>query len=176
MCRSVVEWDCVGTGFPHLFGLDHIQTWLRSHRRASDTQIRTASQKSMVKQEDPVWKFLQANAHFIRTVWCSLPFHLVWERHSHFFSTTPWECHVHSYKKTTSRSDYKYAKQTRNRMQKLFAFFQQRKGIENFFCNRITVNLLSMQLRHEKHIFVLHVHGLQISDIFQMKVTDRNKY
>jgi len=31
------------------------------------------------------------NAHFIRTIWCSLPFYLVWERSSHtsFFSTTP---------------------------------------------------------------------------------------
>jgi len=33
---------------------DYIKTWLRSHRRASDMQIRTASQKSTVKQEDPV--------------------------------------------------------------------------------------------------------------------------
>ena len=32
-----------------------------------DTQIRTASQKSAVKQEDPVWKLLWANAHFIGT-------------------------------------------------------------------------------------------------------------
>jgi len=33
---------------------DYIKTWLHSHRCASDTQIRTASQKSAVKQEDPV--------------------------------------------------------------------------------------------------------------------------
>jgi len=33
-----------------------------------------------MKQEDPVWKSLQANAHFFRTIWCSLPF---WERRSH---------------------------------------------------------------------------------------------
>jgi len=37
---------------------DYIKTWLRSQRCASDTQIRTTSQKSTVKQEDPVWKFL----------------------------------------------------------------------------------------------------------------------
>jgi len=29
---------------PHLFSQDYIKTWLRSHRCASDTQIRTASQ------------------------------------------------------------------------------------------------------------------------------------
>jgi len=53
-------------------------------------QIRTASQKSAVKQEDPVQKLMQANAHFIRTIWCSLPLHLVQERRSHTscFSTT----------------------------------------------------------------------------------------
>jgi len=56
----------VGTAFPHLFAL-----------------TRTASQKSTVNQEDPVWKFLLANPHFIRTIWCSLPFYLVWERRSH---------------------------------------------------------------------------------------------
>jgi len=38
--------------------LDYIKTWLRSHRCASDMQIRTANQKSAVEQEDPVWKFL----------------------------------------------------------------------------------------------------------------------
>jgi len=42
----------------HLIALDYIKIWLRSQRRASDTQIRTASQKYIVKQEDPVWKFL----------------------------------------------------------------------------------------------------------------------
>jgi len=31
-----------------------MKTWLRSHRCASNMQIRTASQKSAVKQEDPV--------------------------------------------------------------------------------------------------------------------------
>jgi len=36
---------------------DYIKTWLRSRRYASDTQIRAASQKSTVTQEDPVWKF-----------------------------------------------------------------------------------------------------------------------
>jgi len=44
--------------FPHFFAVYYIETWLRSHRCASDTQIRTASQKSTVKQEDPVWKYL----------------------------------------------------------------------------------------------------------------------
>jgi len=34
---------------------DYIKTWLRSHRCASATQIRTASQKSTVKHEDPAW-------------------------------------------------------------------------------------------------------------------------
>jgi len=68
----------------------YIKTWLRSHRCASDTQIRTASQKSTVKQENPVWKFLQANAHFIRTIWCSFPFYLVWEQRSHTFLAHPW--------------------------------------------------------------------------------------
>jgi len=53
----------------HTF-LHYIKTRLPSHRRASDTQIRTASQTSAVKKEDPVWKFLQANAHFIQTIWC----------------------------------------------------------------------------------------------------------
>jgi len=44
---------------PHtVLALDYIKTWLRSHRCASDTQIGTASQKSTVKLEDPVWKFL----------------------------------------------------------------------------------------------------------------------
>jgi len=56
--RGVVRWEGVKTAFPHLFALDYIKTWLRSHRCASYTQIRTASQKSIVKQEDPVWKFL----------------------------------------------------------------------------------------------------------------------
>jgi len=73
----------VGTAFPHLFALvtllemwdpnDYIKPWLRSHRCASNTQIRSAGQKSTVKQEDPVWKSLQANAHFIRIflcIWC----------------------------------------------------------------------------------------------------------
>jgi len=46
-------------------------------------QNRTAKQKSAVKQEVPVWKLLCANAHFIRIIWCSLPFCLVWERRSH---------------------------------------------------------------------------------------------
>jgi len=63
--RDVVGWERAGTAFSHLFALltsledlDHIKTWLRSNRCARDTQIRTASQKSTVKQEDPVWKFL----------------------------------------------------------------------------------------------------------------------
>jgi len=38
--------------------LDYIKTWLRSHRCAIDKQIRAASQKSVMKQEDPVWKSL----------------------------------------------------------------------------------------------------------------------
>jgi len=44
----------VGTAFPHLFALDYIKTLLRSHRCASDTQIRNASQKLTVKKEDSV--------------------------------------------------------------------------------------------------------------------------
>jgi len=47
-----------GNAFPHLFALDYINKWLRSHRCAGDKQIRTACQKSTVKQEDPVWKYL----------------------------------------------------------------------------------------------------------------------
>jgi len=88
--RGVVEWERVGTAFPHLFALDYIKTWLRSHRCANDTQICIATQKSTVK-EVPVCKSLKANAHFIRNIWYSLPLHLVWERRSHtsFFSTTP---------------------------------------------------------------------------------------
>ena len=38
--------------------LDYIKTWLRSHRCASGTRIRTACQKSLVKQEDAVWNIL----------------------------------------------------------------------------------------------------------------------
>jgi len=38
--------------------LDYMKTCLRSHRCANETQIRTASQKTTVKQEDPGWKFL----------------------------------------------------------------------------------------------------------------------
>jgi len=50
----------------HLFAPDYIKTWLRPHRCASDAQIRTSSQKSIVKQVDPVWKkSLQAKAHFM---------------------------------------------------------------------------------------------------------------
>jgi len=60
----------------HTF-LNYIQTWLRCHTGDSDTQIRTARQESTVKQKDPMWKFLPANAHFIRIIWCSLLFHLV---------------------------------------------------------------------------------------------------
>ena len=40
-----VQWG--GNAFPHLFALHYIETWLQSHRCASDTQIRTASQTSM---------------------------------------------------------------------------------------------------------------------------------
>jgi len=43
---------------PNLFALNYTKTWLRSQRCASDTQTRTASQKSTVKQVDPVYKFL----------------------------------------------------------------------------------------------------------------------
>jgi len=50
------------------FCTDYNETWLQSHRCAIDTQIHTPSQKSVVKQEDPVRKFLQANAYFIRSV------------------------------------------------------------------------------------------------------------
>ena len=66
----------------------YIKTWLRSHKCAGDTQSCAASQRSAVKQEDPVWKYLQANSHFIRTIWCSLALYLVWERRSHTFSST----------------------------------------------------------------------------------------
>ena len=59
----------MGERHPHTF-LPYIETWLRSHRCDSGTQIRTASQKSTVKQENPAWKFLQANAPFIRIIWC----------------------------------------------------------------------------------------------------------
>jgi len=74
--RGVVAWErrChtfswCRNAFPHLFVLDYIKPWMRSYRCASDTQIRTDSQKYTVEQEDPVWKFLQ-NAHFIRNIWC----------------------------------------------------------------------------------------------------------
>ena len=69
-----VQWG--GNAFPHLFAQDYIKTW-RSHRFASDTQIRTTSQKSTVKQEDPMWKFMSANVRFIELfgavflfIWC----------------------------------------------------------------------------------------------------------
>ena len=54
-------------------------------------QIHTARQKPAMKQEDPVRKFLQANAHFIRAIWCSLHFCLVWERrhHTYFLALHP---------------------------------------------------------------------------------------
>jgi len=70
----------------------YIETWLRSHTCDSDTQIRTAGQESTAKQEDPVWKFLQANAHFIRTIRCNTPFHLVEERrfHTSFLALRTW--------------------------------------------------------------------------------------
>jgi len=48
-----VGWERVGTASPHLLALDYIKIYMRSHRCASDTQIRTASQKPAVKQEDP---------------------------------------------------------------------------------------------------------------------------
>ena len=52
-------WNRVATPFlPHLFALDYIKIWLRSHRCVSDNQIRTSIQKSSVKQQDPLWKFL----------------------------------------------------------------------------------------------------------------------
>jgi len=72
-----------------LFALAYNDAWLRSYICASDTQIRIARQKSTLKQEDPVWKFLWVNVHFIRTIWCSLPFSLVRERrpYTSFFST-----------------------------------------------------------------------------------------
>ena len=52
--------------------------------------LHTASQKSTVKQVDPVKRLLQANPHSIYTIWCGLPLYLVWERRSYtpFFSTT----------------------------------------------------------------------------------------
>ena len=91
-----VQWG--GNGVPTPFcisnilqlkGLDYIKTCLRSHRCASDTQIRTASQKSTVKQEDPMWKLLQANAHFIRTIWCSLPLYMAVPT-PYFLAIHPW--------------------------------------------------------------------------------------
>jgi len=54
MGRGVVGWERVRTAFPHLLVLVYIKTRLRSHRCANDTEIRTVSQKSTVKQEDPV--------------------------------------------------------------------------------------------------------------------------
>jgi len=69
---------------------DYIKAWPRSHRCASsDKQIRTASQKPTLKQEDPVWKFLYANAHFIRTIWCSIPFGVGTPFPDLFFSIRP---------------------------------------------------------------------------------------
>ena len=46
-------WDRVGTVSPHLFllVLDYIKTCLRSHRCASDTQIRAVSQNPKVCSE-----------------------------------------------------------------------------------------------------------------------------
>jgi len=40
------------------FCTDYNKAWLRCHRCASDTRIHTACQKSAVKEEDPVRKFL----------------------------------------------------------------------------------------------------------------------
>jgi len=40
-------------------------------------QIERLVKSLTVKQEDPVWKYLYAYAHFIRTYGCILPFHLV---------------------------------------------------------------------------------------------------
>jgi len=58
---------------------DYIETWLWSHRCASNMQIRTSSQKSAVKQEDPVQKFLQTNAHFLFKLFgVAFLFYLVW--------------------------------------------------------------------------------------------------
>jgi len=86
--------------FPYLFALPTVhedvrskrlhQNMVRYHRCVSDMQIYTASEKSTVKQVDPVKRLLQANAHFIYTIWCGLPVYLVWERRSYtpFFSTT----------------------------------------------------------------------------------------
>jgi len=70
---SVERQGCNGVGtrgncVPTHFALDCIKTWLRSHRCASDTQFRTASQKPTNKQDDPMWKCLYVNAHFIRTI------------------------------------------------------------------------------------------------------------
>ena len=50
----------------HTF-LHYVETWLRSHRRDSDTQIRTARHKSASEQQDQ-WKFLWANSQFIQTI------------------------------------------------------------------------------------------------------------
>jgi len=54
-----------------------------------------------------VWKFLQANAHFAGTIWCSLPFYLV------FFSTTPlpW---LSSFPPRTLRREATVAKNSNN--------------------------------------------------------------
>jgi len=73
--------------------LHYIKTWLRSHACGSDKRIRIAKQESTVEQEDPVWKFFQANANFIRIIWCrnAVP--------TLCFSTTPlgfFQLHVHS--------------------------------------------------------------------------------
>jgi len=96
--RQLLSWDCkyeytrtpvgklwhesTSISYP---GMERVKTWLRSHRCDSDTEIRTACQKYTVKPEDPVWKFLQANARFIRIIWCSLSFCSV---PTPFFTTT----------------------------------------------------------------------------------------
>jgi len=79
----------VGKAFPHLFTLDYIETWLWSHGCASDMQIRTASKSLQWNRKIQCRN--TCRRHFIRTIWCSLPFYLVWKRLSHtsFFNTTP---------------------------------------------------------------------------------------
>jgi len=72
-----------GNGVPHLFLLDYSKTRLRFHRCVSHMQIRIASQKSTLKQEDPVWKhcrrmltlFELFGAVFL-FIWCGNGVHL----------------------------------------------------------------------------------------------------
>jgi len=70
---------------------NYINTWLRSHRCASDTLIRTARQKSTVsqkvyKQEDRSNVEIRVGeCSLYQTIKCCLPLYLVWEFFSNFW-------------------------------------------------------------------------------------------